>query len=549
MRFPIGHKPHSMTPQEITPEKRFEIPVTRWALWMSAFLVFLVIMSGTVRYTDGDSRYALVASMGILEHGSMQLDPYADELDLSALNNGHFWMVFHSGDGGHLYYDYPVGTPIFSTPFVFIGRMLGMNPLQREDDNSLQMAIAAILCVTVFLLLFRLSNLYLGDWAALLFALAIFFGSTLSSTLGTALWSQNFQTIFVLLILLELAEWERGKRADIRGIWLGALLFAAYLCRPTSAALILPVFGYLAWRNRKALPWAMGTAAVLFLSFVLWSWLEMHMLLPRYYDPTMWQTTTEFWTHWLPLWFGPARGLWAFMPVMLLLWGAWAMRKLRFQPLNLLFWVWILLHTFLLARSQSPWGGWSYGPRFFTEIVPGMALVLLLMAGEWESFKPSVRKAMLGFFVVASAAGIYIHTYQGLYNIETVAWNDNPNIDQHWKERRWDWRHPQFLASGHQRLDMIAERGIALAANQALRRLPEGANVLLGAPDPLARELYARWKPPRPLWPQAEIVQFHARDASRRRARMLFQPQPIARNPETAQCHHRQRDRLPPLLR
>jgi hypothetical protein len=474
-------------------DRRFEIPVARWAMWLAAFLVFVVVMSGRVRYTEGDSRYALLASMALIEHGSLRLDPYAQELDLSKLNNGHYWMVFHSGDDGHLYYDYPVGTPLFSTPFVWIGRQLGMNPLQREDDTAMQMAIAAILCAGIFLLLFRLSNLYLGDWAALLFALAVFFGSTLTSTLGTALWSQNFQTVFVLLILLELAEWERGKRPHIRGIWLGGLLFAAYLCRPTSAALILPVFGLLAWRERRALPWAMGVAGGLFLLFVLWSWLEMHMILPRYYDPTLWKAGYAFWEHWLPLWFGPARGLWVFMPALALVFGAWALRKLRFAPLHLLFWAWLVLHTILLARSQSPWGGWSFGPRFFTELVPGLALVLLLMADPVAALKPRIRHALLGFFIVFSGFGVYVHTLQGLNNIETMAWNDNPNIDQHWKERRWDWRHPQFFASAHQRLDQIAERVIHLQADQALRRLPANAHVLLGAPDPLTRDCFARW--------------------------------------------------------
>jgi hypothetical protein len=484
----------SSTPtSETTLDRRFEIPVARWALWLSAFLVFLVIMTGRVHYTEGDARYGLLASMALLEHGSLQLDPYAAELDLVKLNQGRDWMLTHTYDPDHLYYDYPIGTPIFATPFVAIGRMLGMNPIQREDDTSMQMVIAAILCASIFLLLYRLANLYLGDWASLLFSLALFFGSTLTSTLGTALWSQDFQTFFVVLVLLELAEWERGRRPQLRARWLGFLLFAAYLCRPTSAALILPVFGYLAWRNRKALPWVLGVSGGCFLLFIGWSLLETGMVVPRYYDPSKWRSVPGFWEHWLPLWFGPARGLWAFTPVLLLVFGGWALRKVRLAPLHLLCWAWLILQTILLVRSQSPWGGWSFGPRFFTELVPGLALVLLLMADALPEMRVQVRQALLGFFIVMSVAGVYIHTIQGLNNPETMAWNDNPNIDTHWKDRRWDWAHPQFLASAPQRGDLIAERSLVVQVKQALQRIPEHASLLMGEPDPLTRELFGQW--------------------------------------------------------
>ena len=179
----------------------FEISIARWAMWLSALLVFVVGMSGTVRYTEGDARYSLLATTALLEQGNLRMDAYVNELDLEALNNGHNWMIFRSGDAGHFYYDYPVGTPIFSIPFVWIGWALGMNPAVIADDTSMQIGIAAILCVAIFLLLFRLSNLFLGEWAALLFSLGIFFGTTFTSTLGTALWSQNFQTLFTMLVI------------------------------------------------------------------------------------------------------------------------------------------------------------------------------------------------------------------------------------------------------------------------------------------------------------------------------------------------------------
>jgi hypothetical protein len=471
----------------------YEISMARWAMWLSALLVFVVVMSGTVRYTEGDARYSLLATTALIEQGNLRMDAYVQELDLEALNNGHNWMIFRSGDAGHFYYDYPVGTTIFSIPFVWIGRQLGMNPAVIADDTSMQIGIAAVLCVAIFLLLFRLSNLYLGEWAALLFSLGIFFGTTFTSTLGTALWSQNFQTLFTMLVILELAEWEQGKRTKIRGAWMGFLLFAAYLCRPTSAALILPVMGYLAWRDRKSLKFTVAVSGGLFLLFLLWSWLEFHMILPRYYDPRLWRPGKGFIEHLMPLLFGPARGLWSFTPVLLLLFGAWALKKVRFQPLHLLVWVWLILHTILLLRSQSPWAGWSFGPRFFTEMIPGFAVVLLMMAKQLPEMPLKLRTGLAASFVFLSGIGVYIHVFQGLNNIETQAWNDNPNIDQNWKTRRWDWRHPQFLASGYQREKLAQETALELRIRQFVGRLPNGVSMLYGPPDPNVRQCFVRW--------------------------------------------------------
>lgn len=483
--------PSSIPPPQ--PTGQWDISLGKWALWIAAFLVFVIVMTGKVRYTEGDSRYSFLSTTALIDHGSLRLDDYMAELDLSALNHGHNWMIFRAGEAGHYYYDYPIGTQIFSIPFVWAARKLGMDPVQIPDDTAMQVGLAALLCVAIFLLLHRMSRIFLGEWAALLFSLTFFLGSTFTSTLGTALWSHNFQTLFILLAVLELVEHHRGLRPRVRGAWLGFLLFSAYLCRPTSAALILPVFAYLAFRDRRALMWAAAVSGAFFCWFLVWSWLELGMILPRYYDPTQWRTTTEFWGHLLPVWFGPARGLWSFTPLLLLGFGAWALKRLRFHPLHLLVWGWLLLHTYLLLGSQSPWAGWSYGPRFFTEVLPGLALVLLLFAEQVPSMGRRLQLGLSAAFLVLGGAGIYIHTFQGLNNVETMSWNDNPNIDQRWAERRWDWRHPQFLASEHQRAKLAQESSLALLMEQLSPRFPEQSNLLYMPSDPNVRSCFRKW--------------------------------------------------------
>lgn len=460
---------------------------------MAAFALFFIVLSGNVRYTHGDSRYALLASQALLEHGSLRLDPYTQRFSLWEENNGHLWMIHKNEESGHVYYDYPVGTPIFATPFVALGKAVGLSPINKYDDTDLQMLIAATLIVFIFLLLFRLALLYLPDWGALVFAALFTIGSSLVSTLGTALWSQNFQVIFICLALLELATAAKGKRETVRGGWLGAWLFAAYLCRPTTAPFIVVIFGYLAWRQRKALPWAAGVAAGLLLCFVLWSKLEMGRWLPRYYSPDNWEPYGDYIHNLWPVLFGPARGLFSFTPVLCLMFVGFASARLRKEPLFYMLWAWLALLTVVILRSKNPWAGWCYGPRFYSEILPGLAWILLMVLEAAEGWALRWRRTLGASFLVTSLMGAYIHTWQGLYTQATANWNGAPNIDASWPLVRWDWRYPQFMATNRQTGVRIKEQEVSGPVMEAMGPIPAGGALLFGKPDPEISAFFEYW--------------------------------------------------------
>lgn len=90
------------------------------------------------------------------------------------------------------------------------------------------------------------------------------------------------------------------------------------------------------------------------------------------------------------------------------------------------------------------WAGWCYGPRFFLEILPGVAVMMLEVH---ERFAERWKIRFTQVFVVLSLWGIFVHTYQGLYNTFTKAWNGMPNIDNTWHYAGMNWHYPQFLAS------------------------------------------------------------------------------------------------------
>lgn len=471
----------------------FSLHPTRWLALIACFAIFYIVFSGNVRYTQGDSRYSLLATTAILETGTMRLDQYAQELRLKELNHGKDWMLYRNPNNNHLYYDYPVGTPIFSIPFVALARMGGMDMLVIWEDNDLQILIAGFLLASIFLLIFRISRYFVEDWAALIFSLLLIFGTSLMSTLGTALWSQNFQTLFITAILLELVESVKGKRLAPRPYWLGFLLFAAWLCRPTAMFFDAFVVGIVFWKFRSSFVKVSLTLGAFLSVFALWSILEMGTIFPRYYLPGTWEAYGHPFQNLQPILIGPARGLFSFTPVLLLGFIGFAFKSLRRHPLYLLVMVSFIFHTWMILQSKNPWGGWCYGPRFYAELVPVFGLALLMTAEAIQNSKIYLQKAWGVIFVLFSAFGIYVHTAQGIYNGATMSWNGVPHIDDAWPVVRSDWRYPQFLATPYQIGAKMRENHNGGRISALFDAKPEMKVLLSEKPDPGFRKNFAFW--------------------------------------------------------
>ncbi|MEZ4643891.1 MAG: hypothetical protein R3E31_14360 [Chloroflexota bacterium] len=70
--------------------------------------------------------------------------------------------------------------------------------------------------------------------------------------------------------------------------------------------------------------------------------------------------------------FSPGRGLSTFTPTLLwVLAGAvWQAVICASRPLALLLLAWMSLHALMITRFWNWWGGFSFGPRLLTELLP-----------------------------------------------------------------------------------------------------------------------------------------------------------------------------------
>ncbi|MCP3959827.1 MAG: hypothetical protein GY719_18420 [bacterium] len=409
--------------------------------WLMALcaVAFILTYRAPVDASLSDPWGTLLTAQAIVEDGTIRLDRYVRD-------ERYLYDPIEPADNGHSYDYFPLGTSLAAVPAVALARLRGENMIYPEDNRELQNVLSSITVVVCALLVFAICRRFLPAAASLAWTAAFVFGSTMASTLGSALWSSNLALVLGLGCVLVLVSSER-RGIDWRvELALGALLFAAYLCRPTMVWLFVVTAFYLAFRNRRFPLTLTLTVATLFGLFVVLSSREYGQLLPPYYQPSR-LGESRFWVALAGNVLSPSRGVLIGSPFLLLtLTGVlvW-LRRLAREKLVWLGAGWIVLHWLTISGFHHWWGGWSFGNRLFTEALPAFLLLSVLVARTAREALPGRARRLAGAAFLATAAfAAFVHSHQGLYNVYSILWCEGIDRDE---SRIFDWRHPQFLAS------------------------------------------------------------------------------------------------------
>jgi hypothetical protein len=143
-----------------------------------ALSAFLLVSFSEVRNTGSDPRASLLVSETILTHGTIKLDHYGAET-LSRYGN------VITEKQGHLYYYFPLGTPLFSLPFVALARAWGLD--MPSSGPAVQIGIASLIAAMTILLLMAIADIFVPRQTSSVLATVFWCGTSLASTSGTAL--------------------------------------------------------------------------------------------------------------------------------------------------------------------------------------------------------------------------------------------------------------------------------------------------------------------------------------------------------------------------
>lgn len=407
-------------------------------------VTILIVTTSTVRranyYNRSDPDGTLLTAQSLIQHGTIRLDAVGSPETMAERYRYRIVTV-----NGHRYYYFPLGSSLLAVPFVAAAMYAGMDMAEVPDDLAMQGWLSTLTLCLIGILMYRLCRFRLSEGPSLFLTLLFTWGTAVSSTCATALWSFNFQMVFILLALNILSGILQQPGPEFfRALWLGIALFMAYLCRPSAAVFVIGVLLLLAVRRKfNVLATTLPVILVLSAVFVMFSLNEYGAMLPPYYRMTRLAGHANMPAALAGLLISPSRGLLIFSPFfpVIFLFGRRTARGDR--HLMVFAWFWLLVQIFSVARFPHWWGGHSFGARVLTDGVPAILLMAILILSGLAG-RP--RRVFLVMLAVTGTAAVAINTGQGLYNRSTIRWNFYPEIDPN-PEYLFNWRYPQFLST------------------------------------------------------------------------------------------------------
>jgi hypothetical protein len=419
------------------------------SLFVVTLLIFLV---SPVRQLT-DSNYSMLLSESLLHHRSFALDSYA----IPRLKPTWHDNTFKNGEmyqleivGPHLYYYLPPGSSVLSLPYVALVNAFGVSAAKAdgsydpEGETRIEIGLASILMALLACIIFFTARLYLPLGWSIIVALGSALGTQVWSTASRALWSDTWAIVLLALALYLVLLDSLGKRR-LNPYVLATVLAWTYFVRPTNAISIVGIAAFV-WLQRKEQFFKLVLTGIVWLAgFVSYSWINFHRLLPKYFSPGR-LSFGSFGTAFAGNLISPSRGLLIFVPVLLFVaYLAITNRGVFRNKLALIALPVMLLHLIAVA-GFVPWnGGFCYGPRYSTGLVPWFAVLGILSIREYRNSAGRWKEFTFGIGAVLLVLSIAINA-RGATSYEAWMWNVWPDNVDKVPQKIWDWRRPQFLA-------------------------------------------------------------------------------------------------------
>jgi len=397
--------------------------------------VCLVYMPGKPLISD--SRWSIPTSLSIIREGNLDLNEYGNLLNRYEYSDTR--MV-----GQIVYSRFPIGTPLLATPFVLLyNQATDIGAITEHDIPTGIEHFLASLCVaaaSVFIYLFSLKLVTRPVYAVV--AASIFaFCTSAWSTAGLALWQHGPSMLMLSIALyLILAARERPSLAQYAALPLAY----SYVVRPSDAIPVLLLTIYVALNHRAYFARYCAWGLLIAIPFAAYNLKVYGSLLSPYYQSGTFSTSTLLEGLAGNL-VSPARGLFVYSPVLIAsLWGIFLkIRERQFIRLDYFLIAIILLH-WLLISSIVPWfGGHSYGPRLFTDMMP-FFIYFLLPTLNWLGSLPLKKLAALAPVCLLLVGLSVFAQYQGAVSEPARDWNVHPEIETN-LGRLWDWSDIPFM--------------------------------------------------------------------------------------------------------
>lgn len=417
-------------------------------------LIFLVVFSihflGCKISSSFDSRWSIHTSMSIIKEGNTDLDEYQQLIEAE-----HYYAIHRIGD--HLYTQYPIGTSLLALPYVafldhFFKRSLAIDLehfIGEVSPRGLEILIASNFVALATVCIYLIGQLlFQKQRYSFLLAFIFAFCTSAWSTASRALWQHGPSALLLAFSLYALLSAKYHPRYASWLIQLVSIPLAfSYVVRPTNglSILLFSIVIFIRYR-RHFIPYCLWSMIVA-IPFFIYNFRVYHSLLPPYYaSPNQLQFNIRIIEGLAGTLLSPSRGLFIFTPVLLFsIYGI--ILKIRRKHLDILDYsilTIIILHWILSSSHPHWWGGHSYGPRYFIDVLPYFLYFLVPVFTEISKLSGAKRTGFVVVLCCTLVISFLIH-FRGATNWDVHYWNSEPiNVDED-PSRVWDWRDIQFL--------------------------------------------------------------------------------------------------------
>ena len=423
--------------------------------------VFLVVLGAYVLspvITSGDSRWSVPTAMSIIKEGNADLNEYPEALEASKFSgieevDARYYTIF------------PIGVSVIAVPFVFaidvalrtvcslfpaIEQRLIQQcsvPLDRITAATIywrvELLVASFIGAIASVFIYLLARRSLDRRHALLVTFVFVFCTSMWSVASRALWSHG-PSVMLLALALYLVVLAKEKPHVIQYVSLP--LAFSYVVRPTNSIPIAAITVFVFARHRKLFVRYVLWSLVIAVPFLAYNFRVYHWFLPPYYRPGRLGESPHFLEALAGNLVSPARGLFVYSPIFLFsLFGvALKLKDRKMEPLDFFLLAVILLHWLVISSFGHWYGGDSYGPRFWTDMIPFLIYFLIPAVGLLPQLDKGRSRLMAGIMACAIAGSFFMHC-RGATSLAVWEWNREPVAVADAPERLWDWSDPQFL--------------------------------------------------------------------------------------------------------
>jgi hypothetical protein len=390
----------------------------------------------------GDTQWFIPTAISILREGNTDLQEYRD------IAEEHYATVKINE---RIYNLFPDAVSFLITPVVWIADVGYYQPQGRDlcteigqySFYKLERFIASIFVSLAVMLYYLIARHYMGHFRSIFASLVFAFCTSAWSSASRGLWQHGPSMFLLTMSLYFLIVSENNVKILIFSAF---PLYLSFWIRPTNSISVIVFSTYVILRHRRDSLTFFMVGILIFFLFFMYYYSIFGDVLPYYFMPSRLRLRNHFFYVISSNLFSPSRGLLLWNSIFLFsFFGFYSSFK---RPKILFFEILALIISFahLISISSFPhwWGGWSIGPRFFTDVIPYLMFMLIpVFSIIFRSF--AFKNIYISFLFIISVLFSFIPHARSSLDEAVMEWSALPVDIDRYPARIWDWGDIQFL--------------------------------------------------------------------------------------------------------